>query len=80
MVDYTSIVKFNRLPIISVLVWHMTEVAGGQNEANTNFELEYFVNHSLYFNRSSCRDETYRICTIKDGEHFGKVRLRPTPR
>ena len=58
----------------------MTEVAGGPNEANTTFELEYFVNHSLSFNRFSCSDETYRICTIEDGEHFGEVGLRLTPR
>ena len=58
----------------------MTEVAGGPNEANTTFELEYFVNHTLSFNRFSCSDETYRICTIEDGEHFGEVRLRLTPR
>ena len=58
----------------------MTEVAGGQNEANKTFAPGYFVNHTLSFNRFSCSDETYRICTIEDGEHFGEVGLRLTPR
>ena len=58
----------------------MTEVAGGPNEANKTFAPEYFINHTLSFNRFSCSDETYRICTIEDGEHFGAVGLRLTPR
>ena len=58
----------------------MTEVAGGQNEANKTFAPELFVNLTLCFNHFSCGYETYRICTIEDEEHFGEVRLRLTPR
>ena len=57
----------------------MTEVAGGPNEANKTFAPEYFINQTLSCNRFSCSDETYRICTIEDGEHFGEVGLRLTP-
>ena len=58
----------------------MTEVAGGQNEANKTFAPELFVNLTLFFNHFSCGYETYSICTIEDGEHFGEVELRRTPR
>ena len=58
----------------------MTEVAGGQNEANKTFAPELFVNLTLFFNHFSCGYETYRICTIEDEEHFGEVGLRLTPR
>ena len=58
----------------------MTEVAGGQNEANETFAPELFVNLTLFFNHFSCSYETYRICTIDDEEHFGEVGLRLTPR
>ena len=57
----------------------MTEVAGGQNEANKTFAPELFVNLTLFFNHFSCGYETYRICTIEDEEHFGEVGLRLTP-
>ena len=80
MVGYVSIVKFNRSPIISVLVKHMTEVAGGQNEANKTFEIENFVELTLFFNRFSCGYEIYSLCKLEDGEHFGEVGLRLTPR
>ena len=58
----------------------MTEVAGGQNEANKTFAPEFFVNLSLFVNHFSCGYETYRICIIEDEEHFGEVGLRLTPR
>ena len=58
----------------------MTEVAGGQNEANKTFAPELFVNLTLFFSHFSCGYETYRICTIEDEEHFGEVELRLTPR
>ena len=57
----------------------MTEVAGGQNEANKTFAPELFVKLTLFFNQFSCGYETYRICTIEDKEHFGEVGLRLTP-
>ena len=59
----------------------MSEVAGGQNEANKIFAPELFLNHTLFFNHFSCGYETYRVCsTIEDEEHFGEVGLRQTPR
>ena len=58
----------------------MTEVDGGQNEANKTFAPELFVNLTLFFNHFSCGYETYRICTIEDEAQFGEVRLRLTPR
>ena len=57
----------------------MTEVAGGQNEANKTFAPEFFVNLTLFVNHFSCGYETYRICIIEDGEHFGEAGLRLTP-
>ena len=58
----------------------MTEVAGGQNEANKTLAPEFFVNVTLFVNHFSCGYETYRICIIEDEEHFGEVGLRLTPR
>ena len=58
----------------------MTEVSGGQNEANKTFAPEFFVNLTSFVNHFSCGYETYRICIIEDEEHFGEVGLRLTPR
>ena len=58
----------------------MTEVAGGQNEANQSFAPEFFVNLTLFVDHFSHGFETYRICIIEDEEHFGEVGLRLTPR
>ena len=58
----------------------MTEVAGGQNEANKTFAPEFFVDLTLFVNHFSCGNETYRICVIEDEEHIGDVGLRLTPR
>ena len=58
----------------------MTEVARGQNEANKTFAIENFVELTLFLNRFSCGYETYSLCKFEDGEHFGGVGLRLTPR
>ena len=58
----------------------MTEVAGGQNEANKTFAPEFFVNLTLFVNHFSCGYKTYRICIIEDKEYFGEVGLRLTLR
>ena len=56
-------------------------VAGGQNEANKTFAIENFVDELILFlNRFSCGYETYSLCKFDDGEHFGEVGLRLTPR
>ena len=55
-------------------------VAGGQNEANKTFAVENFVELTLFLNRFSCGYETYSLCKFEDGEHFGEVGLRLTPR
>ena len=38
------------------------------------------LNSPHFSNHFSCGYETYRICTIEDGEHFGEIGLRLTPR
>ena len=58
----------------------MTAVIGGQNEANKTFAMENFVECTLFFIRFSCGYDTYSFCTFGDGEHFGEVGLRLTPR
>ena len=58
----------------------MTMVAGGQNEANKTFAIENFVELTLFLNRFSCGYVTYSLSKFEDGEHFGEVGLRLTPR
>ena len=43
---------------------------------NFSVRLPYFWTITEY----SFDCETYRVCSIEDGEHFGKVELRLTPR
>ena len=58
----------------------MTEVAGGQNEANKTFLMEYFFKPTLFSNQYSYDQKNCRICTIEDGDYSGEVELRLTPR
>ena len=55
-------------------------VAGGRNEANKTFAVENFVELTVFLNRFSCGYESYSLCKIEDGEDFGEVGLRLTPR
>ena len=58
----------------------MALVPRGQNEANQSFTLKLFCKTTLFLDRYSYDYETYRVRTIEDGEHFGEVELRLTPR
>ena len=58
----------------------MALVHGGHNEANQSFTLKLFCKTTLFLDRYSYDCESYRVCTMKDGEHFGEVGLRLTPR
>ena len=44
--------------------------------------LQLFCKTALFLDHYSFDCETYRVCSIEreDGEHFGKVELRLTPR
>ena len=57
----------------------MALVPRGQYEANQSFTLELFCKTTLFLDRYSYDCETYRVCIIEDGEHFGEVELRLTP-